>query len=61
MAKKQKPANKPAKTPVHDALNNMDIRVNELGQIVRDYHIEDINAFLDKHVKDKKLNENSDT
>lgn len=38
----------------------MDIRVNEMGEIIKDYDIDDINTFLDKNVKDKKLNNEED-
>ncbi len=38
-------------------LKNIEIRVNTLGQIERDFNIDDINAFLNKHVPDKKLEE----
>jgi len=39
------------------ALKNIEIRVNTLGQIERDFNIDDINAFLDKNVPDKKFEE----
>ncbi len=38
-------------------LKNIEIRVNTLGQIERDFNIDDINAFLDKNVPDKKFEE----
>lgn len=56
MSKKNKPKPTADKTPVHEDLKNMDIRVNEMGEIIKEYNIDDINAFLDKKVKDKKLN-----
>ena len=56
MSKKNKPKSTADKTPVHEDLKNMDIRVNEMGEIIKEYNIDDINAFLDKKVKDKKLN-----
>ena len=56
MAKKNKPKSDTPKTPVHQDLKTMDIRVNEMGEIIKEYNIDDINAFLDKNVKDKKLN-----
>ncbi|MEQ1745444.1 MAG: hypothetical protein ABMA02_08465 [Saprospiraceae bacterium] len=59
MAKKDKPKSKPKSDTsvpiVHADLHGMNISVNALGQIVKDYNIDDINAFLDKNVKDKKL------
>ncbi|MCC6282413.1 MAG: hypothetical protein IT262_17550 [Saprospiraceae bacterium] len=39
------------------ALKNIEIRVNALGQIEKDFNIEDINAFLNKNVPDKKFEE----
>lgn len=59
MAKKNKPKSKPqTETPppsVHDDLRGMNITVNEFGEIIKDYNVDHINAFLDKKVKDKKL------
>ncbi len=56
MAKKTKTkAPEKAKAKVHRDIKDMDIRVNEFGEIVRDYKVEDINAFLNEKVKDKKL------
>ncbi len=59
MSKKNKPksgAKAATKPPtVHDDLQGMNISVNEFGEIVKDYNVDTINAFLDKNVKDKKL------
>lgn len=55
MAKKNKPKSDTPKKPTHQDLKTMDIRVNEMGEIIKEYNIDDINAFLDKNVKDKKL------
>ena len=38
-----------------EALKGMSITINEFGQIVRDYKIDDINKFLDETVPDKKF------
>lgn len=38
-------------------LKNLDIRVNTLGQIEKDFNIDEINAFLNKNVPDKKFEE----
>jgi hypothetical protein len=35
--------------------SNFTIQLNELGEIVMNFSPEEINAFLDKKVKDKKL------
>jgi hypothetical protein len=45
-----------AETP-DKALKNIEIRVNALGQIEKDFNIDDINAFLNKNVPDKKFEE----
>jgi len=60
MAKKNKPNSEHPKPSVHEDLKHMDIRVNEMGEIIKDYDIDDINTFLDKNVKDKKLNNEED-
>lgn len=49
------PTGKPEKQD--KALKNIEIRVNTLGQIERDFNIDDINAFLNKNVPDKKFEE----
>ncbi len=36
-------------------LKNIDIRIDEFGNIVTSIEQEQINAFLDKNVKDRKL------
>lgn len=57
MTKQTKPKPRPRqKPPVHRDLKDLDIRVNEFGEIVRDYNVEDLNNFLNEKVKDKKLN-----
>ncbi len=60
MSKKNQPKSDTSKPKVHSELKNMDIRVNEMGEIVKEYNIEDINEFLDKNVKDKKLNNDAE-
>lgn len=54
MAKKTKPKSDAPKASPKKGLKSMDIRVNEMGEIIKDYNIDDINAFLDENVKDKK-------
>jgi hypothetical protein len=39
------------------ALKNIEIRVNSLGQIEKDFNIDDINSFLNQTVPDKKFEE----
>lgn len=57
--KKNKPKPKPQpdqdKPAVHRDLGKMDIRVNEFGEIIKDFDVDHLNAFLDKNVRDKKL------
>lgn len=49
---------KPRKKPANDTeLKNIDIRINEFGQVVRNIDVDKINAFLDKNVPDKKLDD----
>ena len=61
MAKRNKPKpppspqSKPEKTP--PKLNEIDIQVNELGQIERNFDIDKINQFLNENVPDKKFSD----
>lgn len=49
---------KPTQGPeTKEALKGLRITVNEFGEIVRDYNIDDINKFLDENVPDKKFTE----
>lgn len=43
------------KARVHKELEGFEIKVNPLGEITSNYSIEDINKFLNRHVRDKKL------
>lgn len=56
MAKKSKPKapGKP-EAKAGKELKDIDIRVNEFGEIVKDYNIDTINTFLKERVPDKKL------
>lgn len=51
MKKKGKPA-------VHEELEGFDIKVNEFGEIVGNFNVEELNTFLNKKVDDKKLIKN---
>ena len=60
MAKKPVKPKKPAadsakKARVHKELEGFEIGVNPLGEITSNYSIEQINQFLGRHVRDKKL------
>jgi len=46
---------KKEKLDVHPELPNFDIHINSFGQIVRSHDIDQINAFLNKNLKDKKI------
>lgn len=59
MAKENKPKRLPKKAPKKTPVvpETIDIQVNELGQIVRNFDIDEINSFLNEHVPDKKFTE----
>ncbi|MDU0372210.1 hypothetical protein ACFPAF_17540 [Hymenobacter endophyticus] len=52
---KKKAADPEKKARVHKELEGFEIKVNPLGEITSNYSIEDINLFLNRHVRDKKL------
>lgn len=52
---KQKPAEPEKKARVHKELEGFEIGVNPLGEITSNYSIEQINEFLGRHVRDKKI------
>lgn len=54
-SKRSKPTPKPA--PENKELKKISLHVNEFGEIVRDVKTDDINAFLDENVPDKKFTE----
>jgi hypothetical protein len=57
MAKKSKTKTtekKNASTP-KDELKSIKIKVNQYGEIIKDVNIDQINAFLNDHVPDKKF------
>ena len=58
MAKKpvKKKKNDPdKKARVHKELEGFEIKVNPLGEITSTYTIEEVNQFLNRHVRDKKI------
>ncbi len=57
MDKKKTPEHKEPPKPSEEDLKKMNIRVNEIGQIVKDYYVDDINAFLNEKVQDKKMSD----
>jgi hypothetical protein len=38
-----------------EKLPDLDIHVNELGEVVKDFDVDELNKFLDQTVDDKKL------
>ncbi len=52
---KAKPQDPNKKAKVHKELEGFEIGVNPLGEITSNYSIEEINQFLGRHVRDKKL------
>lgn len=44
------------KPKVHEELKGMNIEINSFGEIKSNIDIDKINAFLNKNVEDKKLN-----
>ena len=52
---KQKGSEPEKKARVHKELEGFEIGVNPLGEITSNYSIEQINLFLGRHVRDKKI------
>ena len=52
---KQKTDEPAKKARVHKELEGFEIGVNPLGEITSNYSIEQINQFLGRHVRDKKI------
>lgn len=55
-----KKLSKKGKPTVHDELNGFNMKVNEFGELISNFHIDKLNTFLDKNVEDKKLKEASE-
>ena len=57
MSRKKKNKETPAsdKANFHEGLKGFDIRVNSFGEMESTFEIDKLNAFLNKEVKDKKL------
>ena len=53
--RKRKLPKKEEKLKVNPELEGLDISINSLGEIQTNVEIEKINEFLNKNVKDKKL------
>lgn len=52
MPKKMKKKGNPK---VHDELSGFDIKINSFGELQSNMNVDDINAFLNENVEDKKL------
>ncbi len=42
---------------VHEELTGFDIKINSFGEMESNYKIDNLNAFLNENVDDKKLTE----
>lgn len=52
---------KPPRQPQKDKpIKEVNMHINEFGQIVRDVKLEEINTFLNENVPDKKFEEGND-
>jgi len=40
---------------IHEELSGFDIHINEFGEIISSYTVDNLNTFLDDKVKDKKF------
>jgi hypothetical protein len=52
---KENPKNEKEVLHVHPELEGFEIGINSLGEIISNFDIDRINAFLNKNVSDKKL------
>ena len=53
--KRKKERDLDKKTSVNPELKDFDIQINPFGEIQSNYNIDEINEFLNKKLKDKKL------
>mgnify|MGYP006429706183 CR=1 FL=1 len=59
--KNKKKDKKDSQSPkVHSELDGFNIEVNSFGEIVSTHKIDELRAFLDKNVVDKKLKDRED-
>ena len=56
MAKKQKKEGI-QKPEVHDDLKGFNIRINEFGEIISSFEVDQLNTFLNDNLEDKKLSD----
>lgn len=55
MSKSKQTKTTPKPAPVQKDLKQVDLHINAFGEIIRDVKTDQINAFLDENVPDKKL------
>ena len=48
---------KPDIHKVHKEIKGFDIKVNKFGELKSNINIDEINAFLNKHIQDKRVKE----
>ena len=46
---------KKKKPQSHEDLEGFDIRINEFGEIITNYDVDNLNDFLNENLEDKKL------
>jgi hypothetical protein len=46
---------KPDTNKVHKEIKGFDIKINPFGELKSNLNIDDINAFLNKHIQDKRV------
>lgn len=44
---------------VHKDIRGFDIQINQFGELKSNLNVEDLNRFLDRHVSDKKVRDQS--
>jgi hypothetical protein len=59
MAKKQKKGDI-KKPEVHDDLKGFNIRINEFGEIISSFEVDQLNTFLNDNLEDKKLSDSQE-
>ena len=53
MAKKKKET--PQNPEVHNELKDFNIKINEFGEIISSFEVDQLNEFLNENLEDKKL------
>jgi len=58
---KKKSKKKKDKAKVNPELDGLDLRFNSFGQMISTVSLDELNGFLNRNVKDKKLQEKFET